>query len=152
MRHSLLFPCVLVLAALSTRAETVLVLPFFNQSDSANIDWIGESIAENVRESLSSEGVLVLDREDRLEAYRRLSLRPGALLTHASMIKVGQALDASKVVYGQYDLTPPAQAAAPGPGVSRGSLRITARIMDLERLKQMPEYAEIGALEDLTSL
>jgi TolB-like protein len=58
------------------RAETVLVLPFFNQSNSANLDWIGESIAENVREALASEGLLVLDREDRLEAFRRLSVHP----------------------------------------------------------------------------
>jgi len=70
----------LVLAALcggALRAETVLVLPFFNHSQSANLEWIGESVAETVRDSLSSEGLLVLDREDRLEAYRRLSLRPG---------------------------------------------------------------------------
>ena len=75
-------------------AETVLVLPFFNQSDSSNVDWIGESIAENVRESLSAEGVLALDREDRLEAFRRLSLRSNAVLTRASIIKAGESLDA----------------------------------------------------------
>ena len=58
-------------------AETTLVLPFFNHSNSPNLDWIGESIAESVSDSLASEGVLVLDRMDRLEAYRRLSVRPG---------------------------------------------------------------------------
>src|SRR5258708_13304828 len=67
----------LLLAALfcgSLSAETALVLPFFNHSKAANLDWIGESIAESVRDSLVSEGLLVLDREDRLEAYRRCSL------------------------------------------------------------------------------
>ena len=128
-------------------ADTVLVLPFFNHSQNPSLDWIGESIAETVRDSLASEQVLVLDRDDRLEAYRRQSLRPNAELTHASIIKVGESLDASKVIYGYYDLTP-----ADGKPASRGSLRITARILDLKRLRQGPEFAEIGALEELASL
>src|SRR6058998_2796789 len=85
-------------------AETTLVLPFFNHSKSPNLDWIGESIAESVHDSLASEGLLVLDRVDRLEAYRRLSLRPGAELTHASILKIGDSLDATNVMYGSYEL------------------------------------------------
>src|SRR6266498_5844310 len=87
-------------------ADAVLVFPFFNHSRNASLDWIGESIAGAVHDALASEGVLVLDRDDGLEAFRRLSLRPNAELTHASIVKVGQALDASQVIYGYYDLTP----------------------------------------------
>jgi tetratricopeptide (TPR) repeat protein len=131
------------------RAETVLVLPFFNQSNSTNVDWIGESIAENLRESLTAEGVLALDREDRLEAFRRLSLRSNAVLTRASIIKAGEALDAAEVIFGQYELA----AASAGTGdAARGTLRITARILDLKRLKQGPEFSEAGALDDLAAL
>lgn len=131
------------------RAETVLVLPFFNQSNSSNLDWIGESLSETVRESLVSEGVLALDRDDRLEAFRRLSLRSNAVLTVASIIKTGEALDASRVIYGRYQVTPAAPASAPG---SRGTLRIYARILNLKRFKEGPETAETGALEDLATL
>ena len=146
-------------------ADSLLVLPFFNESTSQNIDWIGESIAETIRESLASQGVLVLSREDRLEAYRRLSIRPNAVLTHASIIKLGEALDASQVIYGRYELasqqTRDASLVAPPPaGVSaaqthapvRDSLRIGARILDLKRTRQGPELEEIGALDDLASL
>jgi tetratricopeptide (TPR) repeat protein len=136
----------LIFAALPClRADSVLVLPFFNHSKSANLDWIGESIAETLHDALSSEGILVLDRQDRLEAFRRLSLRPNAVLSRASIIKAGDALDAATVVYGEYELT----ATAPP---SRGSLRITARILDLKRTRQGPEFAEVGALEDLAAL
>jgi tetratricopeptide (TPR) repeat protein len=146
--------------------DTVVVLPFFNQSGAPNIDWIGESIAENIRESLSARNVLVLTREVRLEACRRLSIRPNAVLTHASVIKLGQALDAAQVIYGHYEIV--ARSADPGPpdagqprtsaadspqGVlPRDSLRIAARILDLKRTRQGPEFEEIGALEDLASL
>jgi len=121
-------------------AETVLALPFFNHAGSANLDWIGESIAETLRDATTQEGVLVLDREDRLEAYRRLSLRSGAELTHASILKIGESLDASLVIYGAYELP------------SKGTLRITARILDLQRTTQGPEFNETGELEDLATL
>jgi tetratricopeptide (TPR) repeat protein len=145
------------------RADTVLVLPFFNESASQNIDWIGEGIAETIRESLASQGVLVLSREDRLEAYRRLSIRPNAVLTHASIIKLGEALDASQVIYGHFEIAAPAPrdgsappqegAGASQPDVSvHDSLHMVARILDLKRTRQSPEFEEIGALEDLASI
>src|ERR1700704_1830173 len=142
------FLALVVLLAGALGAETVLVLPFFNHSKSANLSWIGESIAESVHDSLASEGLLVLDREDRLEAYRRLSLRPGAELTRASVLKIGESLDASQVIYGFYELLP----AEPGKEPSKGSLRITARILDVKHTRQLPVYSELGALEDLGSL
>ena len=130
------------------RAETVVVLPFFNHSKSQNLDWIGESMAEAVQDSLASEGLLVLGRTDRLEAYRRQSLRPGAEITHASIIKIGESLDASQVVYGFYEVLPSGQDSAP----SKASLRITARVLDLKHTRQSGTFNEIGALEDLATI
>src|SRR5262245_23584018 len=133
----------LILAAMlfgaALHAETVVVLPFFNTGKEPNVDWIGESIAESVRDALASEGVLVLDRAERLEAYRRLSLRPGADLTHASIYKIGESLDATHVVYGSFELPP-------------GSLRITACILDLKHTRQSPVITQTGALEDLAAI
>jgi tetratricopeptide (TPR) repeat protein len=142
------FPALVVLLCGALRAETVLVLPFFNHSKSANLSWIGESIAESVHDSLASEGLLLLDREDRLEAYRRLSLRPGAELTRASVLKIGESLDVLQVIYGSYELLP----AEPGKDQSKGSLRITARILDMKRTRQGPPFSEVGAIEDLGAL
>ena len=143
------FLCLIgIFASVSLRADPVVVLAFFNESKSANLDWIGESLAESVRDALMSEGALVLDREDRLEAYRRLSLRPDALLTHASIIKVGEALDADNVIYGRYELI----SSGEGATSSRGSLHIRARVLNVKRMKQGPEFSEIGPLEDLAAL
>jgi tetratricopeptide (TPR) repeat protein len=128
------------------RADTTLVLPFFNHSTQTNLDWIGESIAETVHDALASEGLLVLDRADRLEAYRRLSLRPGAELTRASILKIGDSLDAANVVYGSYELTPPANPQ------SKGGIQILARIVNLKKTHQGPVLSETGALEDLAAL
>jgi tetratricopeptide (TPR) repeat protein len=140
----------LILAALccaAAHAETVLVLPFFNHSKAPNLDWIGESIAESLQDSLFSGGLLVLDRVDRLEGYRRLSLRPGAELTRASIMKVGEALDAAKVIYGDYQVTP-GESGSP----LKGAIRITARVIDLKHTKQSAPFSESGVLEDLAAL
>ena len=130
------------------QAATYLVLPFFNISKNSNLDWIGESLAESVREAVSSEGLMALDRDERMEAYSRLSLRPYSLLTKASVVKIGQELDAEFVIFGQYDVQPVPDAAAH----SRGSLQITARVLDLKHVRQGPEFREVGALEDLAGL
>src|SRR5438093_3937292 len=108
------------IALSSCWADTVLVVPFFNLSNSTNLDWIGESIAETIRESLIAHDVLALDREERQEAFHRLSIRPYALLTRASVLKLAESLDAAQVVFGQYTVTP-------GTAPSKGSLRITSR-------------------------
>ncbi len=140
-------PALLVLLCGALEAQTVLVVPFFNHSNSENLSWIGESIAETVHDSLASENVLTLDRDDRLEAYRRLTLRPGAELTHASVIKLAQALDASVAIYGDYELTP-----AENGGQSKGTLRVHARMMNLRSTTQSGPLEEAGPLEDLAAL
>jgi tetratricopeptide (TPR) repeat protein len=134
------FLILLALGWSTLHAQTVLALPFFNHSGSPNLDWIGESIAETLRDAMTPEGVLVLDRADRLEGYRRLSLRSGAELTHASIVKIGESLDATHVVYGSFE--------AP----SKSMLRITARIFDLQHLTEGTDFSETGALDDLAIL
>jgi tetratricopeptide (TPR) repeat protein len=144
-RSSALF--LLLIAIVPVKADTFLVLPFFNLSKNANLDWIGESLAEEIRQSLASEGLVALDREDRQAAYQRLSVRPYSLLTRATVIKIGETLDAQQVIFGQFDFK-----AGDASLKSRGSLQITARLLDLKHVRQGPEFGEVGALEDLATL
>jgi tetratricopeptide (TPR) repeat protein len=139
------FVCALTTCAC---ADTFVVLPFFNVSQNANLDWIGEGLSESIGEALASAGIVVLDREERVEVYRRLSIRPHALLTRASVIKIADTLGAGQVVFGQFDLQP----AAEGLPLSKESLKISARLVDLTRAMQGPEFGEAGSLEDLAVL
>ncbi len=148
MRHLVVASVWLVSFVVTARADTYLVLPFFNLSKNSNLDWIGESLAESLQEGVSTEGLVALDRDDRIEAYRRLSVRPYQLLTKASVIKIGQELDAELVIFGQFDVKPASDSASK----SRGSLQITAHILDLRRARQGPDFREAGTLEDLAAL
>jgi tetratricopeptide (TPR) repeat protein len=147
MRRLLLMAAVFCLAR--AQGQTVVVSPFFNLSGSSSLDWIGESASETIREALAAEGVLVLDRESREEAYRRLSLRPSAQLTLASAIKAGEVLDAERIVYGSFDATP---ALAEASSSEKTTLKFSIRTLDLRQMKQGEEQSASGSIQDLAEI
>ncbi len=135
-------------SAVLPAADTVAVLPFFNQTTNPNLDWIGESIAETLRESLAGAGVLALSREDRVEVYRRLAVRSGVTLTRATVLRIGESLDAGQLLFGHFELAP----APAGDTKSRGSLKLTLNMIDAKNLRLGPQFFESGTLEDLSLL
>ena len=137
-------------ASLACAADTIAVLPLFNADERAapNLDWIGESVSETIDEALSTGGLLVLTREDREEVYRRLSLRPAVVLTKASVLKVGEALDAGQIIFGDLHVDD----ANAGPASLKSNIRLAVRIIDLKKMKQGPEFTESGPLENLSQM
>jgi hypothetical protein len=88
-------------------AETAAVLPFVNRTaatdpSQASLDWIGESIAETVRDAIGARGIVTLSRAEIDDAYHQLNLRTLGALTQASLLKIGEALDAEQVIYGAF--------------------------------------------------
>ena len=143
------FSLLLLIGTLGTAsAETYLVLPFFNYAKNSSLEWIGESLAENIRETLSTEGVLTLEREDRQEAYRRLSIKPYSTLTRASIIRIGELLDADAVVFGTFELLPDSASNNKG----KGTLKILAQILEIRKARRGPEFTEVGELDQLADL
>lgn len=126
-------------------AETFLVLPFFNHTNQSNLDWIGESLAEDLRVTLLRQGLPAVPRQDRDEAYRRLAVRPYARLTKATVIKIAEVLGAAQVIYGRFELTP-------GASKSLGTLQVKAQLLDLNQLRSGPEISVLGAMEDLAAV
>jgi tetratricopeptide (TPR) repeat protein len=134
-------------------AENTAVLPFTNAERSpANMDWIGESIAETLRAAFAARGVLTLERDRTSEAFQRLHLRERTELTEASMLKVGEVLDAEQIVHGTFSFIPATTPGAATPTASKGSLKIQARVSDRRRLRQSAMFEETGAIEDLATL
>jgi tetratricopeptide (TPR) repeat protein len=127
-------------------AQTYLVLPFVNLSPKPALGWVGESVAESLREAMTREGMLVVEREDRLEGERRLALRPNVRLTQASILKLAESLDADRVIFGSFEIT---ESDSPG---QMGQLKLTARSINVRELQSGSEYTASGAMEDLASL
>ncbi len=142
----------LLLAALPVRSATVLVLRFHNASQNADLSWVGESVSEVLRAELSASSAIVLDRETRAEAMKRMSLRPDADFTKATLIRLGQSVDADYILYGSYETKPGAASASGKADIRDSSLDIVARTIDLRKLHDGPEVSETGKLSDLAKL
>lgn len=129
----------------------ILILPFFNQS-ARELDWIGESLAERIGGVLRSRDLMVIGREDRLEGYRRLSLRPSARLTRASMLRLAEELDAGLVIAGEFEVSQVSGGGvSPETAVPR-TIRISAFLVDTRQLRKGPSWVEQGPLDDLGRL
>ncbi|MGC2658502.1 MAG: tetratricopeptide repeat protein [Bryobacteraceae bacterium] len=129
-------------------AATILVLEFNNASQYTDLNWVGESISQTLIEDFAGKGEIALDRTTRLEGMHRLSLRPGAQLTKATLIRLGQTLDADEICYGSYDVTLP----KPDAALKEGAIKIVARILDLRKLHEGPQTLESGQLTELSRL
>lgn len=95
---------------------------------------------------MSAANQIVLERESRIEGMRRLSLRPDAAFTKATLIRLGQTLDADYLCYGSYDISLPAG----DKELKDSSIRITTRFLDLRKMHEGPELSEAGQLSVLS--
>ena len=152
-----------------------MVLPFVNRTAAAaaqaNLDWIGESIAETVRDAAGNKGLLTPGHEEIEEASRQLGLRSRSQLTQASALKIGEALGAEHVLFGSYEFVPEAtpvnpavsanaaasanassSANAPVAGYTRGTLSVSGRLVDRRHLRLGSEFTETGSLDDVLTL
>jgi Flp pilus assembly protein TadD/TolB-like protein len=120
-------------------SRLLLILPFENTSNTAGVDWIGESFPEVLSYRLGPSGLFIMSREDRLKALDRLGIPATAKPSRATLYQVAQQLDADYVLIGDYRVE--------GPNIT-----VHARLMDMERLRLNPEMAESGALTSLIAI
>ena len=137
--------------------QSILVLPFANATDVRGLDWIGESVAETLRDRLVAAGLPhVFERSERQEAFRRLSVRPYVPLTKATAFKIGLSVDADLILYGDYEILAPASTptakSASTPVTPQSSVRFTMRVLDGRLLRSGLEFASTGRLEELAVL
>jgi tetratricopeptide (TPR) repeat protein len=82
----------------------VLVMPFENVTREGRIIWLGEASAVLLTDDLNALGTSAVSREERREAFDRLQVPAAAVLTDATVIRLGQLVRASAVVVGSLEL------------------------------------------------
>jgi Tfp pilus assembly protein PilF/TolB-like protein len=146
-RLPLLF-LLLSLASSLAQSATLLILPFQNNSSYEDLNWIGTSIAETLYAELGSRGEIVLDRATLLEGFHRLTLRPDARFTKATIIKLGQTLGADYVIFGDYDI----HLTAGETKLRKSDIAITSHLIDLRKFREGPVASESGNLAELSRM
>ncbi|MGE3275582.1 MAG: tetratricopeptide repeat protein [Vicinamibacterales bacterium] len=82
-------------------APVTLVMPFETHGDA--IAWLGEGSSVLLSDLFAEHGA-VIGREERMWAFDRLQLPPAAALSYATVIKIGQAVGATRIVVGRVAL------------------------------------------------
>jgi tetratricopeptide (TPR) repeat protein len=82
----------------------ILVMPFENVARDSRIFWLTEAAAVLLADNLNALGANAIMREERRAAFERLQVPPAAVLTDATVIRIGQLVGASHVVVGSLQL------------------------------------------------
>ena len=125
-----------VVLAQAAQGAPIVVVPFDNPTQDPRLGWLREGAAILLSEMLVSSGEVVTDREERLQAFDRLQLPANAVLSRASIIKVGQVVTASMVVGGTI-------------AMQGDQLIARARGVRIDTGRLLPEVEASGAVSDL---
>jgi tetratricopeptide (TPR) repeat protein len=102
----------------------------------ANLDWLGEGLAELTAERLGDRGLNVLSRQERLAALEKIGLPDSARFSHATMVKIAAEADADEVIYGRF--------------VSDGkTVMLETHLLHLSPPKLSSPFTQTGAMQDL---
>ena len=119
--------------------QTVMVMPFENQSSVPNLEWIGESFPEVLSQRMASPRLYVISRDDRSYAFDHSGIPLNLLPSRATIYRVAEQMDADYVVLGSYTY-------------DGTTFSATAQLLDMKKLHLCAPVTASGALTNLIDL
>jgi tetratricopeptide (TPR) repeat protein len=126
----------LIMARSSFGFESIVILPFGNESEKQEVYWLGEGFAESLGEELQLKDVAVIPRKQRKTVYDDLRLPYVGDLSRATMLKIGEKLGADYMVFGSYTL-------------KDNDLSVEAKVIRLSSMKLSDPVTATGSLDHL---
>ena len=117
-------------------AVRVLVMPFENVTREGRLFWLTEAAAVLLTDDLNALGAGAIARMERQQAFERLQVPPAAVLTSATVIRIGQLVGATQVVVGSLQM-------------ENDALVIRARSIALDTGRVSLDVTERGPLPEL---
>ncbi|MGE3177425.1 MAG: tetratricopeptide repeat protein, partial [Vicinamibacterales bacterium] len=117
----------------------VLVMPLENVSRDGKIFWLSEAAAILLADDLNAMGVAAITRLERRKAFERLQVPPAAVLSDATVLRLGHFLGAASVVVGTLRL-------------DGADLVVEARHIVLDSAKVRERATERGPLTDFYAI
>ncbi len=125
----------LTLLAAAASAPTLVLPPTGPGGEDA---WVAEAVADALPRALLQLSVPVVERADRLRAHESLEIPPHNL-TRATTVRIAEALGASRLILGSYEL-------------KEESVHLSLRILDVERGSLSAPLIATGPVEYLQSI
>jgi len=113
----------------------ILVVPFEAPARDGRTYWLGEAAAVVVAGDINARGLGAIARPARERAYDQLHLPPNAVLSRATVIKVGELVGAAQVIVGSV-------------AVEGDALTVRAQPIRIDVGRADPEIVERGTLSD----
>src|SRR6266550_2850103 len=85
-------------------APRILVVSFETSGRDGRTYWLGEAVSVLIADDVNARGLGAITRPSRERAYDQLHLPPNAVLSRATVIKVGELVGAAQVIVGQVSL------------------------------------------------
>ena len=120
-------------------AQTLVVLPFENESQAPGLEWISESFPEVLGSRMAQPSLYVVGREDRAYAFDRSGIPTNVHLSRATLFRIVEQMDVDYVVLGRYSFDGQTFTAA-------------AQVLDLKQLRLLPEIKDSGPLVNLIEI
>lgn len=125
--------------SLWAQLDVGIVLPFENNTRDPNLEWISESFVKVLSSNLASPRFLMMGRRERAAAFDLLGIPHTSILSVATVYKVAQELDATKVIVGSYDY-------------NNGVFQATAQVLEMDGPRLNEKFMESGPLAELLEL
>lgn len=120
-------------AAQLQEAQTLVVMPFENESHAPGLEWIGEAFPEVIGQRLASPSLFVISRDDRLYSFDRVGIPANIRPSKVTLYEIAQEMDADFAVLGRFTY-------------DGQSFSGTAQLLDVKQLRLLPEVSESGSL------
>jgi len=119
--------------------QTLVVMPFENQSSAPGLEWIGEAFPEILSQRMGSSHLYVMGREERATAFDRSGIPSTVLPSRATLYQIAEQMGADYMVMGSYNF-------------DGNTFTATAQLLDLKKLHLYPAVESSGPLTSLINL
>ena len=131
----------MVIAIVSGKAQsnsdTVMILPFENDSRKAEFNWVGESFANSLSDLLKVPNLNVVSNQERKIIQQRLRVPLTILPSLATSLKLAREAKATILVAGKYNI-------APAQGDIAATVSVTAKIIRVNEGRFLSEEFSDG--------
>ncbi|MGC2109425.1 MAG: tetratricopeptide repeat protein [Candidatus Korobacteraceae bacterium] len=119
--------------------QTLLVMPFENQTSAPGLEWISEAFPEVLSQRMASPRLYVVSHDDSTYAFDHSGIPQTVLPSRATIYRVAEQMGADYVVLGTYSF-------------DGQTFRAKAQLLDMKKLHLYPEVDSSGPLTDLIDL
>jgi len=119
--------------------QTLMVVPFENQSSAPGLEWIGEAFPEVLSQRMASSQLYAIGREDRTYAFDHSGIPQTVVPSRATIYRIAEQMGADYVVMGSYTF-------------DGKSFTATAQLLDMKKLHLFPAVDSSGPLTNLIDL